>query len=363
MAAPLLDGALLEPFLRALSNGDAGAVVCIDGKIGAGKSSLGAALRRVAEAVGMDVHFERERRHAALLELYIGAPRDYGALFQMIMLEDARNRLHTSEVVACRGALALLERGVLGNSVFAGVNARDGMISENDYKFYRRALPLRPAGDTRLLVYLHVSHGVALHRMGVRGVESEKKYDNAYLLRLDDAYFRAICGELAAGAAVAPVPWDCACAPLDAPASAPADALTLSLSATRVPLVARDLVALARYAAAVASGAKISFTLLEAGARATFVEGARASMHASMAFWCAPEGAHTPPLAAKTPLHARWASDGAPAEAHKTTFYVWADYVCGAAEWRERFQYALFCSVCNLESVVLVVDSASGSVL
>jgi len=248
----LVAGETLDATLRALLR----SVVCIDGKIGAGKSTFGRALERVARALNIDVHFERERRQECVLAKFVSDPRAYGALFQMVMLEDSINRQHTCEVVARRGALALLERGPVGNSVFAALNHALGNISERDYEFYASALPAKPFGKTSVLVYLHVSHDVALRRMGVRGDPAEKGYDETYLLALDDAYFSRMVRELVAGALIAPVPWSHQIEQLCDGADglvAQTDALTLSLSSS-VPRVAPDVVAVARYAAAVECG-------------------------------------------------------------------------------------------------------------
>ena len=187
----------------------AGSVVCIEGAIGVGKSTLGRALERYARRCNVDVHFEREQRHEPMLARFVSAPQRYGFVFQTTMLGDALNRQHTCRALADRGVVTLLERGAVGNNIFGRLNHALGNLSDDEYAFYESLLPRGPLdAGCDLTVYLHVSYDVALRRMGVRADPAEKGYASSYLRALNDAYFRRMVALALSGARVACVLWD-----------------------------------------------------------------------------------------------------------------------------------------------------------
>lgn len=181
-----------------------GCSIGICGKIGAGKTTFGAALEQERH-----VRFFREKRHTPLLDLYVQSPERHGYAFQLVMANDAVNRQEQASEAARKRKLALVERPVLGNRIFACVNRRDGCISDADYAFYERMLPLGVNTGLDAIVYLHVSYPIALERMRNRGDPVEQDYDaDGYLARLDDAYFVQMLQSLARREPVIPLIWN-----------------------------------------------------------------------------------------------------------------------------------------------------------
>lgn len=344
--------------MRALS----GLSIALDGKIGVGKSALGRFLARLAATLGIDAHFSRESRHERLLDMYVRDPRYFGFAFQLVMCTDAVNRSVTCNLLAARGSLSLMERSPFGNRIFARLNFRDGNIVAKDYEFYERMLPLSLFES--LHVYLHVSHSVALRRMGIRGDPAEAGYDAAYLARNDDAHFREVLWALSQGAPVVPVPWD---------------------SEVNVDAHHDDNVfALVRYVDAIAGrGASLRFTIKHGSDRDLAINGAAHTWEHIQRWCCSDDAApgelsqiYAPRQTApprKSPLSTRWHSANPCAHValrQEPTIFSWDIYADPnrsadpeAPIDRECFQYALMCSISNLEDVVLVVPTGVSTLL
>lgn len=312
--------ALARP-VRALS----GEVLAVCGLIGAGKTTLGDLFVALSRSFRVDAHFLREKRHTPVLEMYIHSQERFALPFQVLMAENSINRQETAAILASRGTLAVLERPLFGNRVFAEVNRDAGYITPKDYLFYERMMPKNEDNGLTTIVYLHASHSVALERMGVRGETCEQDYEQGYLARLSDAYFVALLRAVAAGRAVAPVPWD---------GGSP-----------------DDFCALVEYVSAYAVGGAY-----------------RPRVHWVARTWCAPDGATV--LSGKEQMPAvdplwRWRMKYRSTEASRArgspVVANWSAYVTGDRRARERFQSSVVNALCDLRDVYLVAHDADAA--
>ncbi len=87
----------------------------------------------------------------------------------------------------------LLDRGVIGDAIFAWLHKSSGNISPSDWSIYtsvcKQRQPRKLSDCVGVLVYLDVEPATCLQRITARGRDSEEKIPLEYLETLDAAYF------------------------------------------------------------------------------------------------------------------------------------------------------------------------------
>ena len=101
-------------------------VVCIEGNIGVGKTTL---CTHLAHA-GLTVYYEHV--HPQLLELFYTEPAKYSFVLQLVNHADRQRLVHSVP-----GTTTILDRSVLGDYVFAAVNATLGYITPREWAIYQ----------------------------------------------------------------------------------------------------------------------------------------------------------------------------------------------------------------------------------
>jgi deoxyguanosine kinase len=166
-----------------------GAVVWVEGIIGAGKTTL---TQAVASELKLRPVYEPVETNF-LLEDFYREPKVYAFPMQMHLLM-TRFNLQTLAANEALGNLghrgAILDRGLPGDRVFARLHIRYGNINEKLWKVYENAYnvmscSLRPPS---LLVYLDVDPLVAMDRVRQRDRSFERSVSLDYLKDLRDGY-------------------------------------------------------------------------------------------------------------------------------------------------------------------------------
>lgn len=155
----------------------------IAGMIGAGKSTLAAAL---AEHLGIDVHYEPVADNEYLSDFYTDIKK-YSFAMQVYLLN---RRFQQHQEIIWRGRSAVQDRTIYEDSIFARMLAGTGMMDERDYRTYVQLFKhmsnfmCKPS----VIVYLDVSPESSMERIKMRnrGVESNISID--YLRALHEAY-------------------------------------------------------------------------------------------------------------------------------------------------------------------------------
>ncbi len=155
----------------------------IAGMIGAGKSTLAAAL---GQHLGIDVHYEPVTDNEYLSDFYRDTPR-YSFAMQVYLLN---RRFQQHQEIIWRGRSAVQDRTIYEDSIFARMLARTGQMDERDYRTYVQLFRhmsnfmCKPS----VIVYLDVSPESSYARIQARsrGVESGIKLE--YLAALHDGY-------------------------------------------------------------------------------------------------------------------------------------------------------------------------------
>lgn len=180
-------------------------IIQLEANIAAGKSTLAAALSKKRGCTLVEEHISPE-----FLALFYSDPATYGFAFQSYMLS-VRMRDLTGI-----GHHAVIDRGLMGDYVFARNSKRLGTISTREFEVYKALLNRRSlCRQPDVIVYLHRTPAACLASAQGRSREAEAGVGLDYLSSLDTAHFDTLMqwamGELAVLGPCPPIviqPWE-----------------------------------------------------------------------------------------------------------------------------------------------------------
>jgi len=155
----------------------------IAGMIGAGKSTLAAAL---GEHLGIDVHYEPVADNEYLSDFYRDTARHSFAM-QVYLLN---RRFQQHQEIIWRGRSAVQDRTIYEDSIFAKMLARTGLMEERDYRTYVQLFRhmsnfmCKPS----VIIYLDVSAESSYQRILTRSRDVESTIKLEYLEALHEGY-------------------------------------------------------------------------------------------------------------------------------------------------------------------------------
>lgn len=165
-------------------------LIVLAGTIGAGKSSLAAAL---GEHLGTDVFYEAVDNNP-VLDLYYQDPKKYAFLLQIFFL----NKRFQSIKEAYKADNNILDRSIFEDELFLTLNYKNGNVTKTELDIYKELLANMleeldgmPKKSPDLLVYIDVSFETMLERIGKRGRSFEQIKDNPDL----HAYYQQVHNE------------------------------------------------------------------------------------------------------------------------------------------------------------------------
>ena len=179
---PLADGS--GPARRAAAGDVLGNIfIGIAGMIGAGKSTLAAAL---GQHLGIDTYYEPVTDNEYLADFYRDTAR-YSFAMQVYLLN---RRFQQHQEIIWRGRSAVQDRTIYEDSIFAKMLARTGLMDERDYATYvslfrnMSNFMCKPS----VIIYLDVSPESSAQRIALRNRDVEAKIELGYLQALHEGY-------------------------------------------------------------------------------------------------------------------------------------------------------------------------------
>lgn len=182
-------------------------LICIEGNIGAGKSTL---TEQLAKEMGARAMFEPVDENPYLADFY-GDPARY-ALEMQFWLMSRRFKMHKQ---ACNhiwetGQSVIMDRSIYGDWVFAKKNWQDGNISDVGYQSY---LHHRHVMNSSLLVphvmlFLEVHPELCQSRIATRGRKCERSVPLPYLEGLNVLHRELMLEMKQKGSTVIPFDWN-----------------------------------------------------------------------------------------------------------------------------------------------------------
>ncbi|MGT2771953.1 deoxynucleoside kinase [Streptococcus marimammalium] len=165
-------------------------LIVLAGTIGAGKSSLAAAL---GEHLGTEVFYEAVDNNP-VLDLYYKDPKKYAFLLQIFFL----NKRFKSIKEAYKADNNILDRSIFEDELFLTINYKNGNVTETELNIYKELLENMleelegmPKKRPDLLIYIDVSFEKMLERIKKRGRDFEQIAENPELYN----YYKQVHGE------------------------------------------------------------------------------------------------------------------------------------------------------------------------
>ena len=196
---PSREGAAPAPLPSALGSGPSRATqggggefgnifIGIAGMIGAGKSTLAAAL---GQHLGIDTYYEPVADNEYLADFYTDTAR-YSFAMQVYLLN---RRFQQHQEIIWRGRSAVQDRTIYEDSIFAKMLASTGLMDQRDYRTYQQLFRnmsnfmCKPS----VIVFLDVSPEASAERIRARSrdVESQIKLDYLHALHAGYEEFAA----------------------------------------------------------------------------------------------------------------------------------------------------------------------------
>lgn len=159
-------------------------IVAIEGPIGVGKSTLGAALHAYALKIGLNSRFEPECVDTGYLALYLKseakmAQHAFG--FQKDTLQGRIAVHERSEKFAARGGSVFIDRGVLGDIAFAKMQHDKGMFDDEEWASYGTVVDRARVHEPSVVLHLVCDAETLLERIRRRSRNGETIYTKEYL--------------------------------------------------------------------------------------------------------------------------------------------------------------------------------------
>jgi deoxyadenosine/deoxycytidine kinase len=167
-------------------------VLQYEGNIAAGKTTLTAEMVKSYGFTGIE-----EKMNTLLLDGFYRDPSKYGLVMQLFTIATRRYSRDDAKRQASKGENIVIDRGILGDVVFALVGRSNGVISEEDFLIYKSVVKMYTVSggvckNTDRLVYLDVDPKECHNRLRVRGTASESSVPLKYLEQVDEMYFYVI---------------------------------------------------------------------------------------------------------------------------------------------------------------------------
>lgn len=157
-------------------------VICIDGVVGAGKTTLGEIL-----AKELDVLFFKEPvDNNPLLDRFYYDQKRYSFPIQIYFLNKRFKMLkEAAQITGC-----IMDRSIYGDVIFARLLMEGELMSKEEYHLYEELLfnMLEHIERPKLMVYLDITVENAIARINERGREFEKVVTRSYWEALNQHY-------------------------------------------------------------------------------------------------------------------------------------------------------------------------------
>lgn len=174
-------------------------LICLEGLIGAGKSTLGLFLQE--QLVQYNTRYFPEYVNNALLEYYLEDIKNRAFTFQLIMLHQRFNIYRLAMEHVQKGGLAIVDRSFCGDYAFALMQKENGCFSSNEWDIYMKVVQeqqqlLHQDYPTTMIphaiIYLQCDMDIIMSRIKQRNRAGENIYTIQYLTQLQEAYKQSL---------------------------------------------------------------------------------------------------------------------------------------------------------------------------
>lgn len=172
-----------EYFKKTRLNGDEmNGIICIDGVVGAGKSTLGDIL---AKELGI-LLFEEPVLNNPILDKFYYDKKRYSFSLQIFFLNKRFKMIKEANLLnGC-----VMDRSIYGDVIFARMLMEDGDMTPEEFELYEELLHnmLEHLSPPKLMIYLESSVEGAINKICKRGRDYEKIVPRSYWESLNHNY-------------------------------------------------------------------------------------------------------------------------------------------------------------------------------
>ncbi len=160
-------------------------MIIIEGNIGSGKTTLG---RILSEELGGTLYEELTNNFTGnVLERFYNNKKDWAFELQVQFLAERFGTIYQSQE---KDELAIFDRSIYGDALFADTLHEDGAMSTMQHTIYSNLLSkmLKSAKEPSLLVYLKSSTDHLMAKIEERSRGNESLIERGYIDRLNSIY-------------------------------------------------------------------------------------------------------------------------------------------------------------------------------
>lgn len=173
-----------------------GKIVCIEGNIGAGKSTVCKLMKEYLESNGIETVMYPEPFNQKMLEQFLSNQWKYAYPFQLYMLTRRQVCFVQALQQKKEGKCCIIDRSLLGDYVFATVQLELGNMSKDEFEIYKDVYESFHEFKPDLTIFLEADVDVVINRIVKRNRNSEDKYNINYLNVVNNVYKREITLQL-----------------------------------------------------------------------------------------------------------------------------------------------------------------------
>lgn len=155
--------------------------ICIEGVVGAGKTTLGELLAKEFE-----IEFYQEPFfNNPFLEKFYSDKKRYSLLSQLYFLDKRMDVIEESSKNRC-----VVDRSIYGDFLFAKMHAQNGFMSEDEFELYKNFWNklINSRTTPKLIIFLDISVDNALKKIRERGRDYELNVEREYWEKLNETY-------------------------------------------------------------------------------------------------------------------------------------------------------------------------------
>lgn len=157
-------------------------VICIEGVVGAGKTTLGELLAKELKIE----FFQEPYVNNPFLDKFYSNKERYSLLSQLYFLN---KRMDTIEE-ASRKVSCVMDRSIYGDFLFAKMHLKNGYMTKEEFElyeaFWKKLIASRK--QPKLIIYLDISVDNAIKKIKERGREFELSVEREYWEKLNKEY-------------------------------------------------------------------------------------------------------------------------------------------------------------------------------
>lgn len=173
-----------------------GKIVCIEGNIGAGKSTVCKMMDEYLKSNGIETVMYPEPFNQKMLEQFLSNQWKYAYSFQLYMLTRRQVCFVQALQQKKEGKCCIIDRSLMGDYVFATVQVELGNMTKDEFEIYRDVYESFNEFKPDLTIFLEADVDVVINRIVKRDRNGEDKYNINYLNVVNNVYKREITREL-----------------------------------------------------------------------------------------------------------------------------------------------------------------------